>query len=158
MSDVEAASVEKNKGSRSASRLAAVQALYQVASTEITAAQVVTEFRVWRLGKEQDGDEYRPADSAFFEDVVSGTAERMEQIDAAIEAAVQGRSLARVERLVLAILRAGTYELVARPDVPTPVVINEYLDIANAFFSASEPAFVNGVLDRIARSARPGAG
>jgi len=157
--EAETPSTPDPAGSRSTARLAAVQALYQVASTDVTAGQVLTEFRLWRFGKEVDGELYRPADEDLFADIVSGASERLEEIDAQIEGALQGgRTLARLERLVLAVLRAGVYELIARPDVPTAVVINEYLDIAHAFFSENEPAFVNGVLDRIARTVRHGSG
>lgn len=156
MPETEALSVESGPGSRSASRLAAVQALYQAASTDASVRQIVSEFQTWRIGKEVDGDQYRPADMALFEDIFKGATERLTEVDSQIGAATQGRTIARIERLVLAILRAGTYELIARPDIPTPVIINEYLDIANAFFTESEPGFVNGVLDRIARTVRPG--
>ncbi|MBI1181410.1 MAG: transcription antitermination factor NusB [Alphaproteobacteria bacterium] len=143
-------------GSRSASRLAAVQALYQLASTEDPVpALVVSEFRAWRLGKEVDGDVYAPADEELFADIVNGTWERRGTIDAHIGAALTGsRTFDRLERLVLALLRAGVYEIVARPDVPTPVVLNEYVDVAHAFFTGKEPAFVNGVLDNVARQVR----
>jgi N utilization substance protein B len=145
-------------GSRSASRLAAVQALYQLASTdEPVPALVISEFRAWRLGKEVDDVVYAPADEALFADVVAGAWERREAIDARIAAALTGsRTMERLERLVLAVLRAGAYEMIARPDVPTPVVINEYVDVAHAFFTGKEPAFVNGVLDNVARQVRSG--
>lgn len=143
--------------SRSASRLAAVQALYQLASTEDSVPQlVVSEFRAWRLGKEMDGDVYAPADEALFSDIVTGAWERRAVVDGHIEKALTGRTIDRLERLVLAVLRAGTYEMVARPDVPTPVIINEYMDVAHAFFTGKEPGFVNGVLDNISRQVRSG--
>ncbi|MDA0339221.1 MAG: transcription antitermination factor NusB [Proteobacteria bacterium] len=144
------------KGSRSAARLGAVQALYQIESAGEPTELVISEFRAWRLGKEIDGDLYAPADEEFFADIVSGTYERLADIDPVIVAALsKGWTLARIERLVLSVIRAGAYELLVRPDVPTPVIINEYLDIAHAFFGQNEPGFVNGVLDRIARQVRP---
>lgn len=146
-------------GSRSASRLAAVQALYQLASTdEPVPALVISEFRAWRLGKEMDdGEMYAPADEALFVDIVTGVWERLGVIDGHIEAALTGtRTMDRLERLVLAVLRAGVYEMIARPDVPTPVVINEYMDVAHAFFAGKEPGFVNGVLDNVSRRVRSG--
>ena len=66
------------------------------------------------------------------------------------------RLLERLEAILRAILRAGTYELVARPDVPARVIISEYLDVAHAFFAGSEPGFANGVLDRLAHDLRAG--
>ena len=151
----------KEKGaSRSASRLAAVQALYQLASTEDPVPQlVVSEFRAWRLGKEMDGDVYAPADETLFADIVTGAWERRVEVDLYIAKALTGsRTIDRLERLVLAVLRAGAYEMIARPDIPTPVVINEYMDVAHAFFTGKEPAFVNGVLDNVSRQVRSGPG
>ena len=135
--------------SRSASRLAAVQALYQLASTDDPVpALVISEFRAWRLGKEMDdGEMYAPADDALFADIVGGAWERLAVIDGHIEAALTGsRTMDRLERLVLAVVRAGTYEMIARPDVPTAVVINEYMDVAHAFFTGKEPGFPAGPL------------
>jgi N utilization substance protein B len=150
-------SAEREKGaSRSASRLAAVQALYQLASTDDPVpGLVISEFRAWRLGKEVDGDVYAPADEGLFSDIVHGAWERRDEMDGHISGALTGtRTIERLERLVLALLRAGVYELVVRPDVPTPVIINEYVDVAHAFFTAKEPGFVNGVLDNVARRVR----
>ena len=62
--------------------------------------------------------------------------------------------MGRVARPLRAILCAGTFELMARPDVPTAVVINEYVDVAHAFDEQAETAFVNGVLDRLAKQLR----
>ena len=144
-------------GSRSVSRLAAVQALYQLASSDEAVPQlVVSEFRAWRLGKEIDGDVFAPADEALFSDIVTGAWERRAVVDGHIEKALTGRTLERLERLVLAVLRAGVYEMIARPDVATPVIINEYMDVAHAFFTGKEPGFVNGVLDNISRQVRSG--
>lgn len=152
------ATPKEKGGSRSASRLAAVQALYQLASTDDQIPQlVISEFRAWRLGKEMDGDVYAPADESLFADIVLGAWERRMAVDEKIESALTGsRTMDRLERLVLAVLRAGTYELIARPDVPTPVVINEYVDVAHAFFTGKEPAFVNGILDNVSRQVRSG--
>ena len=153
-------SVPKDKGgSRSASRLAAVQALYQLASTdEPIPALVISEFRAWRLGKEMDdGEMYAPADEALFADIVTGVWERRAVIDGHIAAALTGsRTMDRLERLLLAVVRAGAYEMIARPDVPTAVIINEYMDVAHAFFTGKEPGFVNGVLDNVSRQVRSG--
>ena len=156
MADISPSAKSIKKGSRSAARLGAVQALYQIGSTGEPVPLVISEFRAWRLGKEIDGDLYAPADEGFFEDIVAGVWDRRIDIEAAIESVLpENRPIGRVERLVLAVLRAGVYELLARPDVPTPVIINEYMDVAHAFFSQSEPGFVNGVLDQVARQVRP---
>ena len=157
MSDVSPAESGAKRGSRSAARLGAVQALYQIESTGEATPLVISEFRAWRLGKEIDGDLYNEADEEFFEDIVKGVNERVSSLDELISGALGPKwRLERLERLVLSVLRAGVYELQARPDIPTPVVIDEYLDIAHAFFGDKEPGFINGVLDRIARDLRPG--
>ncbi|HIF09138.1 MAG TPA: transcription antitermination factor NusB [Sneathiellales bacterium] len=142
---------------RSAARLAAVQALYQIQISGGASREVVREFVTHRLGTEIEGDVYIAADTDFFSDLVIGTERRLQEIDKLIAHALSSNwSLDRLERLMRAVLRAGTYELVARPDVPTKVIIDEYVDVAHAFFSEKEPGFVNGVLDRLGKSVRHG--
>jgi N utilization substance protein B len=146
------------KGSRSAARLGAVQALYQSEISDIAPSMVISEFLDHRLGKELEGDRYKAADKVFFGDIVEGVFEQAEAIDRQIAGSLPANwPLERLENLVRAILRCGVYELTARPDVPTAVIINEYVDVAHAFYAEGEPAFVNGVLDNVARRARPGA-
>ena len=65
----------------------------------------------------------------------------------------EGWTLARLDKTMLQILRAGTYELIARPDVPKASAISEYVDVAKAFFDDREAKFVNGVLDAVAKDA-----
>ena len=62
--------------------------------------------------------------------------------------------LERIESVARAVLRAGTYEIIARPDVPTSVIISEYVDVTKAFFDDTKPGFVNGVLDKLAQQIR----
>jgi len=146
------------KGSRSAARLGAVQALYQSELSDTAPSMVISEFLDHRLGKELEGERYKAADKVFFGDIVEGVSERAGEIDRRIADALPANwPLDRLENLVRAILRCGVYELTARPDVPTAVVINEYVDVAHAFFAEGEPSFVNGVLDSVARRVRPGA-
>jgi len=145
---------EKSR-SRSAARLAAVQALYQHTMEKTPVAQLLHEFHQHRLGAEIEDEQYAEADIAFFDDVVKGTAARLEEIDGLIEAKLaEGWSLGRIDRTLHQILRAGTYELLARPDVPVGSVINEYLDVAHAFFDAKDTRFANGLLDGIAKDVR----
>lgn len=142
-------------GKRGLARLAAVQALYQIELTSANAGAVVSEFLAHRLGREIDGDQYAEADRGFFADLVKGCTERREDVDAIVASSLPPDwPLARLESVLRAILRAGTYELLARADVPPRVAINEYVEIAHAFFSGKEPGMVNGVLDRIARTLR----
>ena len=142
-------------GKRSLARLAAVQALYQIELGGEAPEAVVAEFAAHRLGREIDGDRYAEADRAFFADLVSGCSERGGDIDGMLSAALPADwPLLRLESVLRAILRAGAFELLARADVPARVVINEYVEIAHAFFSGKEPGMVNGVLDRLARNLR----
>ena len=142
-------------GKRSLARLAAVQALYQIELGGETPDAVVAEFAAHRLGREIDGERYAEADRAFFADLVKGCSERRGEIDGMLSAALPADwPLLRLENVLRAILRAGAFELLARGDVPARVVINEYVEVAHAFFSGKEPGMVNGVLDRLARSLR----
>ena len=144
----------KRANARSAARLAAVQALYQQSAQATPMARLLDEFHQHRLGAEIEGDQYAEAETAFFDDVVKGVDARADEINSAIEARLaDGWTLARLDKTMIQILRAGTYELLARPDVPIASVISEYLDVAHAFFDAREAKFVNGVLDAIAKDA-----
>ena len=141
--------------SRSAARLAAVQALYQMEMEGTPLARLLHEFHEHRLGATIEDETYEEAEQAFFDDIVSGADARREEIDALIaERLAEGWSLERLDRPMRAILRAGAYELVARPDVPVATVISEYVDVAHAFYDKRETGFVNGLLDAIAKAAR----
>lgn len=140
---------------RSAARLAAVQALYQREMAGGTVPGLLHEFHRHRLGATIEDAEYRPADHDFFDDLVAGVAARGSEIDALISANLAaGWALTRLDRPLRGLLRAGVYELIARPDVSTTTVIDEYMDVAHAFYDRSETAFVNGLLDAVARSER----
>jgi N utilization substance protein B len=142
--------------SRSAARLAAVQALYQQEMEGTPVARLLKEFHDHRLGAIIEDDQYHQAEQDFFDDIVTGAEARREEIDALISARLaQGWSLERLDRPMRAILRAGAYELIARADVPVGSVISEYVDVAHAFYDKTESGFVNGLLDSIAKHARP---
>ena len=141
--------------SRSAARLAAVQALYQHRMEGTAQAKLLDEFHQHRLGREIEDEQYAEADVDFFDDVVAGTLARSEEIDALLTARLaQGWTLARLDKTMLQILRAGTYELMARPDVPVGTAISEYVDVAHAFFDEREAKFVNGILDAVGKVVR----
>ena len=141
--------------SRSAARLAAVQALYQMEMEATPLARLLHEFHQHRLGATIGDDNYAEAEIDFFDDVVTGADARRDEIDQLITGRLaEGWSLARLDKPMKAILRAGTYELLARPDVPAATVISEYIDVAHAFFDKRETGFVNGLLDAIAKTAR----
>ncbi|MFA7596804.1 MAG: transcription antitermination factor NusB [Novosphingobium sp.] len=140
---------------RSAARLAAVQALYQHEMEATPIARLLDEFHQHRLGEEIDEAQMAEAEVDFFDDVVKGATARQTEIDNLLEARLaEGWSLKRLDRTMLQILRAGTYELLARADVPTASAISEYVDVAHAFFDAREAKFVNGVLDAVAKAVR----
>ena len=141
--------------SRSAARLAAVQALYQQEMEGLPVARLLKEFHDHRLGAMIEDAQYVEAERSFFDDIVIGVQARREQIDAAIEAKLaSGWTLERLDRPMRAILRCGAYELLARDDVPVGSVISEYVDVAHAFYDKRESGFVNGLLDAIAKEAR----
>ena len=141
--------------SRSAARLAAVQALYQMEMEATPLAKLLHDFHQHRLGATIEDATYADAEQDFFDDVVTGTDARRAEIDGLItDRLAEGWSLNRLDRPMGAILRAGTYELIARPDVPAASVISEYIDVAHAFFDKRETGFVNGLLDAIAKTAR----
>lgn len=141
--------------SRSAARLAAVQALYQQEMEGTPLPRLLKEFHDHRLGATIEDETYHAAERDFFDDVVTGADARREEIDGLISGRLAtGWSLERLDRPMRAILRAGTYELIARPDVPIGSVISEYVDVAHAFYDKRESGFVNGLLDGIAKEAR----
>ena len=142
---------------RSAARLAAVQALYEMEVAGSSADPVLKEFMARRWGvASEDGDEVLcEADNTLMIDIVRGVTARMDEIDESIAPALSNDwTVARLEVLLRAILRCGVFELVALKDVPPRVVISEYMDVAHAFFTQKEPSLVNGVLDKIARVVR----
>ena len=141
---------------RSAARLAAVQALYQQEMEGIPTTRLIHEFHAHRLGATIEDVTYADAEESFFDDLVSGTAARLAEIDELITARLAaGWSLARLDKPMKALLRVGAYELLARPDVPVASVISEYVDVAHAFYDKRETGFVNGLLDALAKAARP---
>jgi len=140
---------------RAAARLAAVQALYQFEMEGTRLEQLLDEFHRHRLGAEIEEDQYIAADVVFFDDLVKGAIARRDEIDGLVAGKLaSGWKIERLDRTMLQILRAGTYELLARADVPTNTAINEYLDVAHAFFDEKEAKFVNGVLDAVAKAVR----
>ncbi|MEM1133757.1 MAG: transcription antitermination factor NusB [Pseudomonadota bacterium] len=141
--------------SRSAARLAAVQALYQRQMEMTPLPRLLKEFHDHRLGAEIEDAQYADAERSFFDDLLLGVEEKIDEIDDLIlERLADGWNPERLDKTMLQILRAGTFELIAMPDIPTATVINEYLDVAHAFFDAREAKFVNGLLDSVAKAKR----
>ncbi|MDB5650669.1 MAG: NusB antitermination factor [Hyphomicrobiales bacterium] len=140
---------------RAAARLAATQALYQMDVAAKGINEILAEFETFWIGQEVEGEQYKPAEIEFFRDIVNGVLKDQLAIDQLIDATLQsGWPLARVEAVMRAVLRAGTYELKKRKDIPPRVVITEYVDVAAAFLARDETGMINAVLDKIARGLR----
>jgi len=146
----------KTANKRGAARLAAVQALYQMDLSDQRVSDVVAEYEHTRLGQEIEGDTYLDADVSWFRGVVAGVVKDQVTLDPLIhETLPEDWPLSRIDTLLRSILRCGAFELSTRKDVPSRVVISEYLDVSKAFFDEDEPKLVNGVLDKLARDMRP---
>src|SRR5215204_1909355 len=140
---------------RSAARLAAVQALYQMEVAGKSLVDALAEFEAFWIGREVEGISFKPAENEFFRDILGGVVREQRPIDAHVDAALSaGWPLKRVEAVLRAILRAGAYELLYRRDVPARVVITEYVDVAHGFYGDDEPGLINAVLDNVAREVR----
>lgn len=156
LSQAQGRAIPRRAVARSAARLAAIQALYQMDMTSIDSPRVIAEFEAHRLGQEIEGSQYCEAEAAFFRDLVDGVVREQLRIDPLIDRHLaEGWRLHRVDSILRAILRAGAYEILDRTDVPARVVISEYVDLAHAFFEGEEPKVVNGILDKLARASRP---
>jgi N utilization substance protein B len=142
---------------RGAARLAAVQALYQMDLAGTGLNEIMAEFEGHWLGGEVEGVQYRPAEAAYFRDIVGGVVREQSRLDRQIDAALsRGWPLKRIETVLRAVLRAGAYELACRSDVPARVVTAEYVDVAGAFVDKEETGMVNAVLDQLAHQWRAG--
>ena len=140
---------------RRQARLAAVQALYQMDLAATDLNEVVAQFELHRFTEASEEIGHGEVEQAFFEDLIKGVVARQREIDPLVDKQLAtGWRLQRLDSILRAILRAGVFELLERSDVPARVTINEYINIAKAFFEADEPKVVNGVLDRIAHKVR----
>jgi len=140
---------------RSVARLAAVQALYQMEVSGAGVDSVIREFGEHRFDRDVEGERLAAADEAFFAELAKGVVTNQAKVDQGIvKRLATGWRLERLDATARAVLRAGAFELMYRPDVPTEVVINEYVEIAKSFFEGPESGFINGALDAIARDAR----
>ena len=142
----------------SAARLAAVQAIYQLEMTESSTGSVIDEFVGYRLGKaDVEASRGANANETLFKELVRGLEIRSDEVKCIIEPLLaKGWAYDRLDVILRCILRLGTFEMLSRVQVPAKVIIGEYVDLADAFFSGNEPGVVNGILDRVARGARPG--
>ena len=140
---------------RGAARLAAVQALYQMDMAGAGLNEILAQFESHWLGREVEGEQYLPAEQAFFRDIVAGVVDAQRALDPLIDAALAATwPLKRIEAILRSVLRAGAYELAKRADIPARVIVSEYVDVAHAFVEGDETGMVNAVLDQIARQFR----
>ena len=144
--------------SRSASRLAVVQALYQMEMSGQDSESALREFIEHRMGQELEGEKYAEADHKYFSDILRGVVARQDEIDGALARATgKTWSFDRIDTTMRAILRAGSYELIANLTVPVRVIVHEYLNVASAFYAekSDDIVFLGGILFQIARQQRP---
>jgi N utilization substance protein B len=140
---------------RAAARLNATQALYQMDVAAKGLNEILAEFETFWIGREIEGDQYKPAELEFFRDVLNGVLRDQVAIDQLIDSTLaRGWPLARVEAVMRAVLRAATYELKKRKDIPARGVITVSVDVASAFLGREETGMINAVLDKIARELR----
>ena len=152
--DGEATDARPLEGRRRLARVAAIQVLYQSAMTRTQILAVTQQFEEHRLGETIDGL-VLDVDLAYFRRLTSGIATEAEALTVLVQDALLTRKFGRLEYVLQAILIAGAYELQALQDVPPRSTIDEYTDIAAAFFDEGERALVNAVLDRLAHVMRP---
>jgi N utilization substance protein B len=133
-----------------------VQALYEMEISDKGVIEALAEFEAHWIGREVEGIDHPPAEIAFFRDLLQGVVAEQRAIDPQLDRALAtGWPLKRIEAVLRAILRAGAYELMFRPDVPARAAISEYVDVAHSFYGGDEPGLINAVLDKVARSVRP---
>ncbi len=141
---------------RSASRLYAVQALFQMEQSSQTVDRVIVEFLDFRFGAVYDGDEMQEGDVALFQKTMRDAVNWQARIDQMTDRALVAKwPIARIDPTLRALFRAAGAELI-EGEAPPKVVITEFVDVARAFFpDGKEPKFVNAVLDHMARELRP---
>lgn len=145
----------RERRARTVARLAAVQALYQMEIGGAGVESVIREFADHRFETDIEGEPLAEADEDYFADVVRGVVANQAEIDrAVVKRLAQGWKLERIDATVRAMLRAGAFELGHKPDVAREVVIDEYVELAKAFFDPAEAKFVNACLDGVARDVR----
>jgi len=145
----------RQRRARTVSRLATVQALYQMELAGEDVETVVREFLNHRFESDIDGAPLAEADEAWFAEIVRGVVADQKAIDERIKARLASNwRLERLDATLRALLRSGAWELTHKPEVPKEIVIDEYVELAKAFFDEAEAKFVNAALDGVARDVR----
>lgn len=150
------AAIAKTAGvARSQARLAAVQALYQMDMAQTDVADVVREFQQLRFGDGAPDPAIANADPNLFAKIVHGVVARQREIDPVLDQQLAvGWRLTRIDSILRALLRGAVLEYMSTPETPARVILNEYIEIAHAFFEGDEPKVANAVLDKIAKKLR----
>ena len=160
LAEVERAQAEpqltsRQRRARTVARLAAVQALYQMELAGEGVETVITEFSNHRFDTDIEGEPLAEADEPYFADVVRGVIDSQREIDASVKARLASNwRLERLDATLRALLRCGAWELAHKTEVPKEIVIDEYVELAMAFFDEAEARFVNAALDGVARDVR----
>ena len=146
----------RQRRARTVARLAAVQALYQMELAGEGVETVIREFANHRFDTDIEGEPLAEADEAWFADIVRGVIDDQRRIDDTIKVRLASNwRLERLDATLRALLRSGAWELSNKPEVPREIVIDEYVELAKAFFDEAEAKFVNAALDGVARDVRP---
>ena len=145
----------KERRARTVARLAAVQALYQMELAGEGVETVIKEFSDHRFDATFEDEWMAEADEAYFAEIVRGVVADQQQVDTAVtKRLAEGWKLGRLDSTLRALLRSGAWELMKRPDTPREVVLDEYVELAKAFFDERDSRFVNAALDGVARDVR----
>ena len=141
---------------KSAARLGAVQALYQMDIAAADLGETLAQFAARATGEDFDNGQCGEADYKYLRDVVEGTVREQVLIDVTLDKQLdKDWPIHRVNTILRAVLRAGAFEIMFKENVPAKVAINEYVNVASAFFDKEEPAMANAVLNALARARRP---
>ncbi len=144
-------SLSSAKARRTAARLAAVQTLYQLELGDGSAESAV--FDMMQLRQDDLPEQLVEPDAAKLKTITEGVQTRLADVDALITGALEGgRGIERSEALLRAIYRAGTFELLTDAETEVGIIINDYVNVAHAFFSEGEHSKVNAVLDSVAKA------
>ncbi len=142
----------KGQMNRTAARLFAVQALYQMDIAQAPIEHIIEEFQNYRLHHDQDEISFADVDGILFDRILRGVVDDQLAIDRAVNVRLSDRwPLSRIDSTMRAIFRAGAFELLHRTDTGVKVIVSEYTDIAHSFFEGAEVGMVNAVLDRLGK-------
>ena len=137
---------------KSAARFYVVQALFQMEAINQDLNEIKEEFEIFRIGAELDGIKYNDADKKYFRKILDVAVKNQSQIDKLTDQAlVKKWPISKIDPTIRALFRGGVAELLLEK-TPKNVVINEFVDIAKAFFpEGKETKFVNAILDHISK-------